>query len=86
MISKCGILSTFLLILLPILIDNINAQKYMNLEYNWKYLEFQFPDQYTRDRAIQTGQYIRGNSFPIDVDVYYGGFEILTLNLKQLTL
>lgn len=75
MIRKSGIISIFLLIILANLIDNINAQyKTLLRQFEWKFLEFQFPDAYTRDRAIQTKQYVKGNSFPIDVDAYFGGF------------
>jgi len=47
----------------------IDAQKNLvnNLQYQWKYLEFQFPNNV----AITNKTYIRGSSFPIDVDVCY---------------
>lgn len=69
MISRCGIL----LILISVLAENAFAQKNLYPQYNWKYLDFQFPNAATRDYAIRTGTYIKGNSFPIDIDVYYGG-------------
>ena len=37
----------------------------------WKEMEFEFPDDYTRQNLIRTGQYIRGSSVPIDVDIDY---------------
>lgn len=51
----------------------IKAQKNLYLEHQWKYLDFQFPNAATRDFAIRRNVYIKGNSFPYDIDVYNGG-------------
>lgn len=63
-------ISIFLLLLTTFVA--IDAQKNLYIQYEWKYMEYQFPSAATRDYAIRTKQYVQGNSFPIDVDVYYG--------------
>lgn len=75
---KTGIISIFLVIITTF-VDNTKGQtsgQTVNLypQYSWKYLDFQFPNAAARDSAIKNRQYIKGNSFPIDIDVYYGGF------------
>lgn len=69
MIIKLGIVFLFLA---ATFVQNIKAQA-TTASYNWKYLDFQFPTQAARDSAIYNRQYIKGNSFPIDIDVYNNG-------------
>lgn len=76
---KFEIKSIFLLILTTF-VANAAAQKNLYLQYQWKYLDFQFPSAAIRDAAIRNRVYIKGNSFPIDIDVYNGGFMTKLLN------
>lgn len=69
MIIKLGIVFLFAI---ATFVDNIEAQTTL-ASYSWKYLDFQFPTPAIRDYAIRNGDYIKGNSFPIDMDVYNGG-------------
>jgi len=50
---------------------NHNQLKNLRLVAEWKELEFSFPSQEVRNAAIASGDYIRGNALPIDVDVDY---------------
>lgn len=40
---------------------------------SWKQIDFEFPDEDTREQAINYKNFIPGNAVPVDVDVYYGG-------------
>lgn len=62
--------------------NNNNNPHNLRLLSQWKELEFEFPTPELRQYAISNGQYVRGNSVPIDVDVDYSGIiYILYFNL-----
>lgn len=41
------------------------------LVHQWAELDFVFPSSAARQAALDKQYYVRGNSVPIDVDVYY---------------
>lgn len=73
--SKFGILS-ILLIIISVTVEKTSSQVLKDLypQYVWKYLDFQFPNAAERQKAINSGTFILGSAFPIDIDVHYGGF------------
>lgn len=68
MITTCGIF-----IILSVSAGSTFAHKHLYPVYNWKYLDFEFPDLATRYAAIANREYIIGNPFPLDIDVHFGG-------------
>lgn len=48
-----------------------NELRNLRLVAEWKLPEFEFPTPAVRQEAITSGQYVRGNAVPIDVDVDY---------------
>ncbi|XP_055385395.1 major royal jelly protein 1-like isoform X2 [Condylostylus longicornis] len=47
----------------------------IDLEYGWKQLEYKFPTDKERKKAIANGDYIIGTGTPIDVDVECHGYR-----------
>ena len=43
----------------------------LKLLSEWKELEYEFPSQQAKQAALRTGEYVRGNGVPIDVDIDY---------------
>lgn len=65
--------SMYLLLLLAFVVT-IEAQKqYLNPQFTWRYLDFEFPTTAVRNSAISSGLYKKQNPFPLDIDVYNGG-------------
>lgn len=77
MIIKSGFLLFTIITVSVHITDAQRTLKNLYPQYSWKYLDFQFPTQAIRDAAIRNGVYIKGNAFPIDIDVYYGGLPFL---------
>jgi len=70
MIGKCGISSIVLLILLSGLADSQTVN--LKPKFEWKYLDFAFPSDTVRNAAIANGEFVAGNSYPLDIDVHNG--------------
>jgi hypothetical protein len=49
------------------------AARLLEVLYEWKDMEFDFPTPYAREVWLKTRAYIPGNSYPIDVDVWLRG-------------
>ncbi|XP_076623551.1 yellow-e3 [Colletes latitarsis] len=60
-------------ILLVVAISGSPTYEKLKSIYEWKRLEFAFPNEIARQTAIKNGQFIPGAPVPIDVDVYNGG-------------
>lgn len=73
-----------LLLMVTTFVANVEAQTLL-ASYNWKYLDYQYSSQAARDSAIYYRQYIKGNSFPIDIDVHYGGLPLQLHNVWHYT-
>lgn len=52
--------------------ERINTDDNLTVLRQWINLEFAFPNETARQQAISNGDYVIGNSLPIDVDVCYG--------------
>lgn len=46
-------------------------QKQLKSVVEWRTLDFLFPSQDAKQRALQNGQWVRGNGVPIDTDIDY---------------
>ncbi|KOC60607.1 Protein yellow [Habropoda laboriosa] len=57
-------------VLLLIAISHSRATEKLKSIFSWKALEFNFPSEHARLTAIKNGDFIPGNSLPIDMDVY----------------
>lgn len=55
------------------LISFINADNKLRLVKEWKEFDFEFPDEAARLYAESKNHFTRGESVPIDIDVYYSG-------------
>jgi hypothetical protein len=49
------------------------AARLLEVLFEWKDMEFAFPNQAARDVLVKTRAYIPGNSYPIDVDTWQQG-------------
>jgi hypothetical protein len=49
----------------------VQAQNPLSSVVEWKQLDFQFPSEIERQRAIKAGEFIPENNMPLDVDVHY---------------
>lgn len=49
------------------------AAKQLEVLYEWKDMEFAFPNPSAKEAMLRSGAYIPGNSYPIDVDVWLQG-------------
>jgi hypothetical protein len=47
------------------------AQRTLHIQHEWKRIDYVFPDNAERDRAIREGRYYFQNCTPIDVDVHH---------------
>jgi hypothetical protein len=45
----------------------------LRLVNEWKSFDFEFPSEAARQKAIECGEFVEGNSVPIDVDIHYKG-------------
>lgn len=63
------------LTLLLVLLAARDARAYEKLRtiYSWKSLDFAYPNDYERQLAVSSGDFVPGGPLPIDVDVYAGG-------------
>jgi len=50
----------------------------LDLIYDWRQLDYNFPTFTARDAAIKSGQFVRINCVPIDVAVDYQGNFLIT--------
>lgn len=59
------------LFLLLVAFESVFCESKLKLVREWKEMEFMFPDDNSRLDAETRKHYTRGESVPIDVDVYY---------------
>lgn len=52
-----------------------SPNKKMEVLYHWKSVDFLFPNDRMRKQMISTGQFVPGNSIPLDVDTWQKGNE-----------
>lgn len=55
------------------IIASINADNKLRLVQEWKEFDFQFPDEAAKLDAESKNHFTRGESVPIDIDVFYNG-------------
>lgn len=47
---------------------NVSAITRLQERYNWRQLDWVFPNQQTRDRAVASGDYIPTNGLPVGIE------------------
>ena len=53
---------------LVLLVSSATAQNKLQERYNWRQLDWVFPNQQVRDRAIASGDYIPTNGLPVGIE------------------
>lgn len=46
----------------------VSAQNRLQERYNWRQLDWVFPNQQIRDRMIATGEYVPTNGLPVGIE------------------
>ena len=54
--------------ILILLVGLVSAQNRLQERYNWRQLDWVFPNQQVRDRLIATGDYIPTNGLPVGIE------------------
>lgn len=54
--------------ILILLLGLVSAQNRLQERYNWRQLDWVFPNQQVRDRLIATGDYIPTNGLPVGIE------------------
>lgn len=49
----------------------------MEVAYQWKSIDFEYPDGRSRDHSINSGEFVPGNAVPLDVDVWNDGESMI---------
>lgn len=55
---------------------SFGSPRQLKLVNDWKSVEFNFPSPQLRQDAISRGEFVPGNSVPLDIDVHYKGFYL----------
>ncbi|KAL0278636.1 UNVERIFIED_CONTAM: hypothetical protein PYX00_000403 [Menopon gallinae] len=55
------------------LIHYVHGLNRMEVVYQWKSIDFEYPDRRSREESIAKGEFVPGNAVPLDVDVWNNG-------------
>lgn len=73
MLKNSKILALFVTVLSVVNTVTSQNPKEITPLFQWKQIDFHFPDPATREEAISKKIFVPGNAVPVDVDVYYAG-------------